>query len=267
MYNYTALVVHLGLLVVSLATTFNGATIVVREIGYIWFVLSSLDLFMSKLSFVIIVVLSERKKHHQIEFISKVFRLDQYLEQEFQVRKDYLNSAIGYVVLIVLCYLYATVATIMIWYKLASVVRITEFWVRFVYAAPFFVDKLTSSLITNANVLCTTIIYYRYYELQRILVQGRHKTFESVLTLYAQITELGDHLYQHSAEIMFTRFAHDFMLCTSTTYLLCEMYIGGSPIDIHWVVAVVLLTTNYARVLNVTLTTELTDSVVMFKTN
>lgn len=255
-YSYTWLVVHFGLLFVFIANSPSRSANTINEIGYIWYTLSLLDFVMSKFSFLIIVVLSQRNKLHQLQFLTKTANLDKFLASEFEVHRNYSSMSIGSVVSIGLCFLYAIIATRMNWYKLAGV-DVSSFGIRLIYTIPYFLDKLTGTLMTNAYVVCTVIIYVRYCALRRILVKGQHRSFESILKVFSDISELGDLLHQYSSVLLFTRFAHDFMLCTSTTYLLCEIYISGSTCNVNWVPVAALLTTNYARVLMVTITTEL----------
>lgn len=257
-YSYTYLAVHILLHLNFLGVGLNSSYKTINEIGYIWFALSVLDLTMSKCTFVINVILSQRKKHYQLEFLSKIVCLDKFLVNEFDLQIDYTKLAIGGVISIGGCFVYATLASVMTWHKLEAL-SVNEFWTKLGYTIPYFVDKLTGTLITNGYLVCCSIVYGRYCILRRILAEEKHRSFESILKVFSNISELGDLLNRYSSVLLFTRFAHDFILCTSTTYLLCELFLSGSMGNINWFPIVGLLYINYTRIVLATLITELTQ--------
>lgn len=113
-YSYIWLTIHLTLMVVFMSNTLGNSASAIKEIGYIWYTLSILDLLMSKVAFIIIVVLSQRNKLLQLKFLTNVANLDTLLSNEFQVNKNYTNMAIYSLVSIGVCFLYAIIASFMI---------------------------------------------------------------------------------------------------------------------------------------------------------
>lgn len=254
-YSYIYLTIHIALLLIFVYFGLHRTRNTIKEIGYIWYTLSVLDFVMSKFTFITNVILSNRNKHHQLRFFMKTGSLDSFLAEEFGVHNKYKKITIGSVITICGCAVYATIATILSWHKLEGI-AIDNFWLRLSYGFPYFIDKLTLTLITNTHIVRTLIVYDRYCALRRIMMEGKQRNFESILKLFSDISELGDLLNQYSNVIMFTRFSHDFMLCTSTTYLLCELYISGNTFNVNWLALGSVLYINYARVFMVAMSAE-----------
>lgn len=253
---YSAVLLIIYMFCVSFATyTIWSSDVIVNVLfthGYVFIVVSFIDLMFTKLSYIFIVVFSEANKHYQIQFYEKIKEIDSFMCTEFKRNINYeligWHNTIG--LFIGLGYFQALVLYVSLKLHLQNYLPtfgMVMFCIVFQY------DQMAMFMNAWAFGNCVSMIKLRYQELLMALRQQH--SVQNGITAYKQLFIAVQLLNKNNCPIV-VRYIHDFTIMTTQLYMLFWLMLGHSN-TIRLSVFVALITFIMHNILKIGVTTWL----------
>lgn len=237
--------------------------------GRVWLIFGLTEFFLSKIAFVVIVIIAERKKHQQVSFFNSIAQLDRLLQKEFNISTNYaiyrrVNLC---AIFIIICYFGAS--TFDIGRRLFSFGNFRGIKLP-AMALPLLLELCVFAMIVTIYINGVMLIGDKFSIVKKLMqskyVQNTdklHKLMYVYIELFKVITIWNDYI----GWIMMMRLTHDFTASTTVSYLLFATLMDNSGTSSNIFNITVLLSQNVIRIVLVTVFAEHAITKVGAKTN
>lgn len=226
--------------------------------GFVWLIFGLSEYFFSKIVFVVIAIIVERKKYQQISFFHSIAQLDRVLQEEF-------NIIINYVVyrrvnLFAICFIiaYFGVSTFDIARRVLRIGIFTEYEMPAMILT-FFMELCAFALIVIIYINGLMLIGDKFSIIKNVMQSKQAQDVEKLKKLmyvYIELFKVITNWNDYMGWIMMIRLTHDFIACTTVCYLLFSTIIDNSGNGSNMFNISALLSQNIIRIVLVTVFAE-----------
>lgn len=209
--------------------------------GYLWGIIVAFELMFTNAAFPLLIMHSLIFKKRQMEFLNKIFEIDERLQLHFKMHLKPLHRAIHNrnIGTACLCFAYfggVSVIMTMMYFKFDINSKSIA-----IYSMVYQFEQAATGMLSSSIINITLVLRSRFRLLQMahpLLLNGnevsttkRKLRFSVWLFTFKELCNLVDSISENVGIILIVRVAHDFTLLTSQCYLIFWIYIDNSGSD------------------------------------
>lgn len=256
-YTYCVLIIFVAIsFLITIATDIESDYFTAN--GFVWLIFGLSDFFFAKITFVVIAIISERKKHQQISFFHSLAQLDRVLQEEF-------NIIINYVVyrrvnFFATCFIiiFHGLSTYDIGKRIFRIGLFTEYE-SLAMVMTLFMEISAFALIVIIYINGAMLIGDKFSIIKNVMLSKQVQDvwkLKKLMYVYIELFKVINIWNDYIGWIMMFRLTHDFTASTTVTYLLFSTILDNSGAGSNVFNISVLLLQNVCRIVLVTVFAE-----------
>lgn len=199
--------------------------------GLVWLIAAFCDFLLSKIAYIVIIILVELKKHQQILFFQSLVRIDHILQEKFNITSNYAicrRVNLLTICFIIVCYSCSTI-------EIGSRALCLSIYTKYEVPAlilTYFAELCAFAMVVTIYINGVALIGNKFSIITKLLlnkqvIQDAEK-LTKLLEIYIEMINVINIWNDYIGWIIMIRLAHDFMTSTTTSYLLFTTILDNS---------------------------------------